>query len=35
MAALSSKTYNVALTEANRQVVERYLAAKYGITLPY
>lgn len=27
--------YNAALTEAERQVVERYLAAKYGITLPY
>ena len=27
--------FNVALTEANRQIVERYFAAKYGITLPY
>lgn len=27
--------FNVALSEANRQVVERYLAAKYAITIPY
>jgi len=27
--------YNVALSESDRQTVERYLASKYGITLPY
>jgi hypothetical protein len=27
--------YNVALSEANRKLVEQYLAAKYFITLPY
>lgn len=28
-------TYNAVLSEADRQIVERYLASKYGITLPY
>lgn len=27
--------YNVALSEANRQQTERYIASKYGISLPY
>lgn len=28
-------TYNTALSEADRQTTERYLAQKYGISLPY
>jgi hypothetical protein len=28
-------TYNTALAEADRQTTERYLAQKYGITIPY